>query len=147
MTNVRLVKRVWTRPIGATGVGKEQPLTVLSPWIAQDGKDPQRLSLKIDLTGVPRGRATFWHDCVWYHFHNRGKFKSYAHFRKALQYHNGYRVDHVGGMTEITDLHRLRLIAAHASDKQGPGYRKWYNKSGARHLTQRWFGSAEEAKD
>ena len=137
MTNVRLVKRVWTRAVGATGVGEEQTPKVVSPWITPHGWHSQRLALKIDLTGIPYGRGTYWHDCLWYHFHNRGQFDSYAAFRMALKSKCGLRVDHMGGIPEVTNVNRLRLISADASAKQGAEYRQWYKKSGERLLAQR----------
>ena len=47
------------------------------------------------------------HDALWHFFHNHGRFARFGDFRKQLNCNSGYRVDHNGGVLEMTDLSRL----------------------------------------
>ena len=66
----------------------------ISPW-PQIDKRNGRLDLRVDLTKGAGGKNTSWHDVLWFFFHNDGKFKTFAEFRKTLSSKQAYRVDHV----------------------------------------------------
>ena len=82
----------------------------MTPWVNED-KDG-RLDLRVDLTSVPGGLQTYWHDAVWFFFWNSGRFATFKAFRRALNHKKGVKVDHAGGLPACTDFNRLRLKPA-----------------------------------
>ena len=89
-TNVRLLHRVWRRPVGCEGPVIEDPPKTITPWINVDHDG--RADLRVSIPGVAKN--IYWHDAVWFYFYNNGTFKSFADFKKSLGRSNGYRVDH-----------------------------------------------------
>ena len=134
-TNAQYVRRIWRKPEGEMGPGVEERETVIHPWVAEDSDG--RFDLRIDLTGVEHGSRAYWHHALWYFFHNDGRYKSFADFRKALNDKDGVRVDHVGGIPEVTDVGRLQLIDARESASQGSQRKRLYRMHGERSLMQR----------
>ena len=90
----------------------------------------------MDLTKVPSGKNAYWHDVLWYFFHNDGKFQTFAQFRKQLSAKKGYRVDHMGGLPSETNAFRLELLTAKESAEQGGSQRRCLKRSGESGLSQ-----------
>ena len=83
------------------------------------------------------GNNIYWHDVVWFYFHNNGTFKSDADFNDSLSSSSGYKVDHVGGNSLVVDYNRLRLQSAGKSAQQGSQKKKRYRPSGVLVITER----------
>ena len=132
-TNVRLLHRIWRKPLGKEGPGCEEAPTEIKPWVHVDRDG--RADLRVDLAGVCRN--VLWHDAVWYYFHNKGTFKSFDELKRFLKNKCGCRVDHVGGNNLVVNIFQLRLHQSNASAVQGGKQRKRYRESGARVLTSR----------
>ena len=120
--------------MGSSGAGVEQAATEVRPWPNKDKHG--RYDLRIDLSGVERGRGAYWHDVLWFYFHNHGRFPSFAAFRECLQKSGGVRVDHVGGCPAVTDVRRLELVGAVASAGQGASRKRLYRVQGEQVLAK-----------
>ena len=131
-TNVRFIRRIWRRAVGDTGVGVECDGVEIKPWVAIRR---QRADLRVDLPGVARN--VYWHDALWYFFHNHGKFQCWSAFVKSLRAPNGHRVDHVGGNPAVVCLEKLRLQSSRLSRRQSGPAQKLYRQEGTTYWTQR----------
>ena len=108
----------------------------ISPWCQVDRRHG-RLDFRVDLTKVANGKQAYWHDVVWFFFHNDGQFNTFSEFRKTLRAQKGYRVDHMGGLPNETNVLRLQLQAAGESVKQGGQRRRALTLCGEGALLQR----------
>ena len=108
----------------------------ISPWCQVDRRRG-RLDLRVDLTKVENGKQAYWHDVLWFFFHNDGQFETFSEFRKTFRAKKGYRVDHMGGLPNETNVLRLQLQAAGESVKQGGQRRRALTLSGEGALLQR----------
>ena len=55
--NAQCIKRAWSRPVGAEGLGITEPEKVIHPCVSEDKHG--RLDLKIDLIGVAKGKTVY----------------------------------------------------------------------------------------
>ena len=95
------------------------------------------LSSITNLTKVENGKQAYWHDVLWFYFHNDGQFETFSEFRKTLSTKKGYRVDHMGGLPNETNVLFLQLQTAGESVKQGGQRRRALKLTGEGALLQR----------
>ena len=131
-TNVRYIRRTWRNALGDKGDGVECEGVEIAPWVEVRRGRPD---LRVDLTGV--AKKVYWHDALWFFFHNNGRFRCWAHFARALNNPRGHRVDHVGANPATVLLEKLRLHSARSSSQQGATSRKRYRSEGTQYWTQR----------
>ena len=112
---------------------------VIKPWVHKNNWG--RLNLRVDLTGVDKGRGALWHDVLWYYFYNNQQkpelqFATFADFRKQVRAKRGVRVDHAGGKPEKTDVFTLRLKGERKSAQEGAAQKRAYKTGGERVLLE-----------